>query len=350
VRRYEFQPRTDLRLARSPAACSTPERGVDDSSRVSAAHPPRPEQSTRARLEFLDACRALAVIGMLFANMMNVFLRHVPSALAHNQGDVLRGFDFPAPIFQFLIGVSLVLFLERRGGARGRAFRRFTLLVALGIVLDGVGALQSWPRWGVLQTLGLGGGIAACLADLPDAAVGAIGVAVLGIFSGGANGEVHHNVLAALAFVPLTLAGLIVGRGLAAGHARRDFVRRAVVVALASILFAAIAYEAGVPFNKVLGTSSFVALAIAVSAVFLLLLAAVEAAGAHFPRWLLAVGSNALMAWVLQYALVFYPAWLAFPSWHRLHLAAGMAATVATLVALCVLTVILGRRGFRIPI
>jgi len=54
---------------------------------------------------------AVAVLSMLFANLMNVFLRVVPSMLAHNQGDSLRVFDFPAPFFQFLSGVSLVLFL-----------------------------------------------------------------------------------------------------------------------------------------------------------------------------------------------------------------------------------------------
>src|SRR5207253_11083089 len=35
------------------------------------------------RIAFLDACRALAVLGMLFANMMNVFLRRVPEVLQH---------------------------------------------------------------------------------------------------------------------------------------------------------------------------------------------------------------------------------------------------------------------------
>jgi len=55
--------------------------------------------------------------------MMNVFLRRVPEVLQHNEGDILRAFDFPAPVFQFLIGVSLVLFLRKRtvGGLTGPA-------------------------------------------------------------------------------------------------------------------------------------------------------------------------------------------------------------------------------------
>jgi len=312
-----------------------------------------------ARVHFVDACRALAVFGMLFANMMNVFIRQdlIPPVLTHNEGDVLRAFDFPAPIFQFLIGVSLVLFLERRrnasaagAGARGLAFRRFTLLVALGIVLDSFGALDPWPHWGVLQTLGLGGAAATALAAFPDVPIAAVGFGLLALFSGAANGEVHRSPLAAFAFVPLTLAGLVVGRGLLAGRPRPGFVRRAVVVAAAGVAFAAVARGAGVPFNKVLGTSSFVALASAVSSLLLLAISALEAAGMVFPSWLLALGSNALMAWVLMYVLVYYPAWLAFPAWGQLPFVPGLAVVVATLVTLSALTVRLARRGIRIPL
>src|SRR5690349_13669918 len=131
--------------------------------------------SRPGRLEFLDACRGLAVLGMLLANMMNVFLRRVPNVLSHDRQNELRFFDFPAPVFQFLIGVSLVLFLERRrqppgsaADARVLAVRRFVLLMALGVVLDGIGALASRPRWGVLQTLGLGGVFATAIADAGD--------------------------------------------------------------------------------------------------------------------------------------------------------------------------------------
>ncbi len=315
------------------------------------------------RIAFLDACRALAVLGMLFANMMNVFLRRVPEVLQHNEGDVLRAFDFPAPVFQFLIGVSLVLFLHKRrtGGltpsrARLTAVKRFVLLIGLGIVLDSAPALlpmlrlTEGPRWGVLQTLGLGGVVAAGAAELPDGAVIALALGLLALFFRGASGEVHHGPVAALAFVPLTLAGLLVGRGLTAGAPRRAFLARAAVVAAAAVACAAAARGVGVPFNKTIGTSSFVAIATAASVAFLLATAALEERGLPFPGWLLAVGSNALTAWVLQYVLVYYPAWIVFWSWRRLPLLRGMAAVLATLAVLSALTIALGRRGIRIPI
>lgn len=315
---------------------------------------PKPPSS---RLAFLDACRAFAVLGMLFANMMNVFLRRVPHVLAHNEGDVLRVFDFPAAMFQFLIGVSLVLFLEKRssGGLTTRdtqvtALRRFALLIGLGVILDGLGTLASSPQWGVLQTLGLGGAIATGLAYLPDVPAAVTAVGLLGVFGSGGNGEVHHSPIAALAFVPLTLAGLLVGRGLLKADSRRRFVVRAAAVATAGFLLAGAARFGGIPFNKVVGTCSFVALASGVSAALLLTTAGLEMAGVRFPPWLLAVGSNALMAWVLQYVLVYYPAWLVFPQWHRLKLVPGLAATLAALLGLSGMTVALARRGIRIPL
>ena len=312
--------------------------------------------SRPGRLEFLDACRGLAVLGMLLANMMNVFLRRVPNVLSHDRQNELRFFDFPAPVFQFLIGVSLVLFLERRrqppaaADARVLAVRRFVLLMALGVVLDGIGALASRPRWGVLQTLGLGGVFATAIADTGDGMVALLAVVILAVFSRGAHAAVHHSPIAAVAFVPLTLGGLLVGRGLATGPASHAFVRRSLAVGAVGLFVATVACAAGVPFNKVLGTSSFVGIATTVSATLLLATAALGTAGLRYPSWLLAVGSNALTAWVLQYVLVYYPAWLLFPSWHRLPFAPGIVVAVAVLAALSALTVALGRRGIRIPI
>ncbi len=311
---------------------------------------PLPVAPPPARLAFLDGARGLAVIGMLVANLINVFLYSVPGPLAHNQGDVLRLFDLPAPVFQFLVGVSLALFLEQRVargltpvGARVAALQRFVLLVLLGLVLDGIGSLQAVPTWGVLQTLGLGGALATLLAPLPDAVVAAVALGLLGVFHAGAPGEVHGGPIAALAFAPLTLAGFVVGRGQGAGA---GLTGRAAVVAALGLTVAAGAHAAGIPFNKIVGTSSFVALSAGMAAAGLLALQAAR----RFPSWLLVLGGNALTAWVLQYVLVYYPAWLVFPEWPRLGLAPGLGAVAGTLTALACLTVALGRRGIRLPI
>jgi len=292
---------------------------------------------------------------MLAANCVNVFLRRIPAALGHNQGDVLRLFDLPAPAFQFLVGVSLVLFLRNRA-ATGRspvqakldAVRRFVLLMLLGMLLDSVGALHLGLRWGVLQTLALGGLAATALADAPAEFVAAVAIALLGPYSGAWNSEVHGSPDAALAFVPLTLAGLLVGRAALDANPRRALALRGLLVSAAAGGLAAALYAAGIPFNKLLGTSSFVAFTTAVSAAGVAAAAAIEARTGRLPRSLAATGQFALSAWVLQYLLVYYPAWLVFPAWRRLAFAPGVVAIMATTTALCWLAVALGRRGIRI--
>jgi len=109
--------------------------------------------------------------------------------------------------------------------------------------------------------------------------VAALALGLLAFFFRGAPGEVHHYPLAGLTFVPLTLAGLLVGRGLEVGPPERQFVRRAAAAAVAGVGWSAAAQAAGVPFNKALGTSSFVAIATAASAALLLATAALERAG-----------------------------------------------------------------------
>jgi predicted acyltransferase len=309
------------------------------------------------RVACIDACRGLAVLGMLAANAVNVFMRRIPWPLAHNQGNSLRAFDLPAPVFQFLVGVSLVLFLRSRtargrsaGQARMDAVRRFVLLILLGMLLDCVGALHFDLRWGVLQTLGLGGIVGVFFADGSDELIAAVAIGLLGPFSGALNGEVHGSPAAALAFVPLTLGGVLLGRAASTTDPARTLARRGLVVGIGSGLLAAALYAAGIPFNKVLGTSSFVTLATSVAALLIALTATLDGRGFRYPPWLLTLGEHALTAWVLQYVLLYYPAWLVFPAWRRMAFAPGLVAIVTSTTVLSQLTVILGRRGIRISL
>jgi predicted acyltransferase len=311
----------------------------------------------RGRVMFVDASRGAAVLAMLVANLVNVCLRDVPNALSHNQGDVLRTFDLPAPVFQLLVGVSLPLFLaQRRRAGRGEtdarrdAVRRFVLLVLLGMVLDGVGKLSLVPRWGVLQTLGLGGLVATAVVDAPPAARAVLSVFLLCLYSGFANGEVHGRPDAALAFVPLTLAGTVLGDVIATGTAAEDVARLGVRLAAVAGAVGLALDAAGIPFNKVVGTSSFVALAIAVGAGVLAAVAWWESRGGRCAPWLLLLGRNALTAWVLLHVVIYYPAWIVFPSWGRLPLASGLAAVAMTTAALAAGTGALARRGIRVPL
>jgi predicted acyltransferase len=307
------------------------------------------------RIAFLDAARALAVLSMLAANLVNVFAARRPHWLGHNTGDELLPFDLPAPVFQFLIGVSLTLFLVRRQSAAGArrarwlAARRFALLVLLGIVLDAANAGALELRWGVLQTLGTGGLLATALVDAPDWALLGIAGAITATHYGPGNAAVHGGPIDCLPFVSLTLAGVVVGRPLAAG-ATEVFRRRALAGAVAGLVGALVLRAAGIPFNKVIGTSSFVVFAAGASCALLAALAAAERSGVAFPEPLVTLGANALTAWVLLYLLVYYPVGWTVGTLPELPEAVGLGLVTTTTMALAVVTLMLARRGVRIPI
>jgi len=331
----------------SEAAVAASERWTVRSSAV------RP---TTGRIDCVDAARGVAVVAMLAANLVNVFFEDIPPVLAHNQGNSLRFFDLPAPAFQLLVGVSLPLFLASRAKAgrsaaeaRRDAMRRYAMLVLLGIALDCAGRLTLVPQWGVLQTLGLGGMVATLLATASDRTVVAVSLALLAVFVTGSSGEVHGGPFAAFAFVPLTLLGLVVGRALGR-MPRRAFAIWSTWVAAAAFASALALFHAGIRFNKIHGSSSFVLLAAAASTALLAVAATGDEAQHGHPRWLLLVGRNALTAWVMLYVLVYYPAWIVVPSWGRLALAPGAVAVATTTAAICMTTVRLGRRGIRVPL
>jgi predicted acyltransferase len=146
----------------------------------------------------------------------------------------------------------------------------------------------------------------------------------------------------------LTLAGLLLGRRITAGLPPAELAREAGGLAGLAALIGTALWAAGVPFNKMLGTSSFVALATAVGATTLGGVALAEASGRRLPPWLLLLGRDALTAWVLLYVLVYYPARFVFPSWGQLALPTGLVAVVTATVLLCTTTVALGRRGLRV--
>ncbi len=331
---------------------------------MTAPAAPAPSASGRLsdRVVFLDVARAAAVIAMLAANLVNVFVADRPRWLAHNVGDELLPFDLPAALFQFLVGMSLVLFLARRTRRSGRraarwlAARRFVLLIALGIVLDAIWTWRLEVRWGVLQTLGLGGLVATVLADAADPVILACAAAILALHYGPGNNEVHRSAVDCLPFVPLTLLGYAVARPFAgaatpAGDAIRGRVERRLAAAGLTCVALAIALRlAGIPFNKVTGSSSFVAFAAGASATFVGAVAVLERRGVRFWPPFVRLGAHALTAWVLQYLLVFYPVDLVAGRSVTLPEASGLVVVTVVTIALSAATLALAKHGIRIPL
>lgn len=311
--------------------------------------------SAPGRLRFLDVARALAVVAMLVANLVNELPAERPYWLGHNLGDALLPLDLAAPMFQFLIGVSLALFLERhrsKGDGRGSrllAARRFVVLIVLGAVLDGVLAHRLELRWGVLQTLGIGGLLAVAVTGFSDAFIIGLAALITATHLGPGNNEVHRSLSDCVPFLAITLLGYVVGRPLAR-HERARYEQRAIAVAFACLVLSLMVRMAGVPFNKLTGSSSFVLLSTAASATFIAALSRLEARGWRFSEALVQLGASALTAWVLQYLLVYYP--IDFFVGHSLALSEGigLVAVASCVVALSAATVALARRGIRLSL
>ena len=326
-------------------------------------HSPSPTSTARSspRVVFVDIARGVAVVAMLAANLINVFMPDRPYWLGHNLGDELLPFDLPAPLFQFLIGVSLVLFLARRarGGdrnaARWLAARRYLLLIGLGVLLDGIWMWRFELRWGVLQTLGVGGLFATALADASDGVILATAGTIFAMHYGPGNNPVHRSALDCLPFVPLTLLGYVVGRPLtidapSPSAVRKGVQRRAAIAAVACVALALALRAYGITFNKVIGSGSFVAFAGAASAAFLAILATAEQRGWTLWPPLSSLGAHALTAWVLQYVLVYYPIELVARDTPALAESSGAIVVSLVVIALSAATLALAKRGIRIPL
>ena len=141
--------------------------------------------------------------------------------------------------------------------------------------------------------------MATALSEASDATMAAVALGLMMPFSGMLNGEVHADPIAALAFVPLSLAGLLVGRGLTGPEPLGACLRRCAILTGAGLVLTALLAGEGIAFNKVTGSSSFVAVSAAFAAALLATVAAVEAVSGALPVWLAEVGRSA-NAWVLQ--------------------------------------------------
>jgi predicted acyltransferase len=102
-------------------------------------HRPRP-----GRLAALDALRGLTIAGMLVVNTPGTWA-HVYPPLLHAEWHGWTYTDTIFPIFLFVVGISLVLSVERRGG-RSRSqlphvLLRAAIIFGLGLALNFLGSL-----------------------------------------------------------------------------------------------------------------------------------------------------------------------------------------------------------------
>ncbi len=125
------------------------------------------DKSRTKRFLSIDYLRGLAVLLMLVYDYIPFFTKDVPLIFQHGRPDMLLPGDFIAPLFIFIMGVSLAVSVTRRR-ARGltetaiflSVIRRAFILFALGFLINNIrvplfgGEFNLRMRWGVLEALG----------------------------------------------------------------------------------------------------------------------------------------------------------------------------------------------------
>jgi len=273
--------------------------------------------------------------------------------LRHAHWDGVTASDLILPTFLVTSGLSLAFLLRPPVTRRTvvRLVRRTVLLVLLGLAYNAYGAsgwdLATLRYSGVLQTIGVAGGLAAATVlvsrrggrDRPWV-IGAVALALplahgvalraldercAGIercspvvavdrwafgpahtYAGGTLDWDPEGVLPTLAATALVLVGYLVGRNLVATRGRRlAAVVASTVVAAGALLSLAWALDAIQPVNKRLMTPAFVAVAAGVALVGISLFVAALDRGRRTPRWspvalLVGLGRNALIVYLLE--------------------------------------------------
>ena len=290
----------------------------------------------------VDLFRGAIVTLFLFFNFLSSFTPEsaIPYILLHNQANLLPG-DFVAAFFAFIMGVSLAFsYAKRKGNGESSRhifwayLKRFSILVLIGLVLDSIFVLAQLKLvWGVLQTLGIAGLVAMCVLPLDERKqvltalllLGAYGILLSqnqAFYDSVANSN-HGGPLGALSYGTVTIFGLICGKML---MERKTFFLNATlggIILGVTSLFVCF----WIPYNKLLVTPSFALITAGCAFIVLAVFKYLEEKKGFRSEILQIFGRSSLLAWVLQYPMVFYP--LAFAGFGKLGFNEGFVLSAA---------------------
>jgi predicted acyltransferase len=262
----------------------------------------------------IDAFRGFAVLLMVFVSTFYLFTYNIPFPLLHNQGDVFLFFDLVAPIFQFVLGMALFLFVARMRARKvdkkyieSHLLQRYILLIALGFVLDSITYL-SFQSWGILETLGLGGILTFLLSDRTDKGKMIISASILSAYSLLYYNPVFYSLISmphggpvgAISYAILSVLGYMVAERLYHRRSDRAFSTSMMKYALALIVVGLL-LSMYIPLNKERASPSFVLFSGGIILIFYLTFFAIYKATGYTFDILRAFGKVALTMWVVMY-------------------------------------------------
>jgi len=275
------------------------------------------------RINSLDAFRGLAILLMIFVHFINWFSKEVPLYLKYDLAKHVTLGDLVAPLFLVAVGISLWLSYSKRT-EKGQKyleigkvyFKRYFLLIVVGLVLDMLRRGSINFTWGVLETIGVAALIAFLLIRYSDkvlVAVIALSSAIYSYLSilPDFSYLVYHSPFggmpAIISWLSLALIGVMIGKRLVKSFDEKKkfllflFKSAAVLIAVAVLL------SFVVPLDRGLVSTSYVLLASAGGLmVFSVLFFLIEQKGMKL-RFLTDFGLSALIVFIAQYLFIAIP-------------------------------------------
>lgn len=313
------------------------------------------------RFPSLDLFRGFVVLFMIFVNLITLFSYDLPYILQHNLPTMLPG-DLVVPLFQFIIGISLVIAIEKRKNAndqRKHVLQRAALLLLLGLILDAGFEKFTGFRWGVLEGLGIG--ILLSYALLPFSVILRV-AATIGIltiysilffyvpwFADSVLSQVYGGPLGAISYATVAVFGTIAGEWLYRNEKKIEL-KNAVTLGIL-LLGVSLLINLFIPFNRLTVSASYMLFSAGIN--FLLLsIFYYLVEFRKFKNHLLDVfGQNTLTIWILHYLLFWWPLTFflnggcCFLPWEF-----GLAATIMGICLFYIIADVLSWKKIRIPI
>lgn len=270
----------------------------------------------KRRLLFLDQFRGLAIVLMVFGNALANY-KQVPPCLQHAAADGFTLPDIVMPMFFFAMGYAAELSFWSRIKRDGVS-KTVSHLLVRGSILIGYGVLGTLlvkdHPWDILEALGVAGLLAIPLLFLPPALRLCLAAVSLVAYQAGisfffhpAGAETYWQGALAGALATFSwIFILVAGSWLSAWFKEKASPSRIVwpAVAAAILIAAGVALNPFIPFNKHLGSISYILLSTGCCACGLMLLMVLsESFHVSLPP-LEAMGRNALVLYMLSCVLI----------------------------------------------
>jgi len=308
----------------------------------------------------IDAFRGFAVVMMIFVSTLYLLTYNIPFFLLHNQGDIFLFFDLVAPIFQFVLGMSLFLFILHRqshgiGGKEitWQILKRYIALIAIGFVLDAI-TYADFSSWGVLETLGLGGILTFAVSSRTNNEKILICILILAVYSllyfnplfSSLISMPHGGPVGALSYSVLSILGFMVAEKLYKRKSNRLFF-------LSMLKYACLLIVLGlflgfiIPINKTHASPSFILASAGIVIIFYLTFFAVYKSFDYTFDILRTFGRTALAMWIGMYMIVWLFSFF-IEKRQFLDFPIGLFASIITVVFMYFVALFLGKRDIKL--